>query len=138
LDFDDFFLSTLLKMVEKGARTSITISVRGTVIEGDMISEREFFEETAAKITSDNPEHEEWARDLFGSLPAYMDEAAMSTFDVGEDPETMREFRETVASSFIHLKNVRVFQAGDFHEVSGATCRFRVSSVDGFWLGRYR
>jgi hypothetical protein len=133
---DDFILKVLVGMAQAGTQMPITIIVGGTLLEGDMIGEAEFFEETAARLTSAGREQQRRFQELIGGLPATMDAAAMEGIDEGVEPEEMRKLREDVATSFIHLRNIRVFSAGSFTALTGGTWRGRVSSVDGFLLGR--
>jgi hypothetical protein len=134
---EDFWLRWLIATVEDSDfRTSITLSVHGTLLEGDLISEQEFFEGFASRITGDTPETQARDRENFSTMPSQFDAAAMQGLDEGEDPEVVREARAAQATSFIHMTNIRVFQAGYFHEFQETFWRGRIASVDGFWLGR--
>ena len=98
---DDFFLALLVSMAEGGAEISIMLNVGGKIVCGDMISEREYFEVTASKISTGTP----GLRDLFAETPSIADRAAMDRLDEEEDPEAAKEARQEMAKSFVHLKN---------------------------------
>jgi hypothetical protein len=136
---NDILLSTLISMVEKGVETSITLSVRGTILCGDLISERGYFEGTAQMVTSNQPDNAEFFQKLFSDLPGMLDRVAMERMDEGEEPEDAREDRERMATSFIHLKNTQVLSSsGEFIDMQGGYWRCKVLAVDGYWLGRPR
>ena len=128
----DILLGLLISRVERsGMRFSVILSVGGTIIEGDVVSEREYFEEVASLIRSDDPDTQE----TFANIPNLMDQVAMRGLDQGRDPEIVQEFRENVANSYVHLKNSVLWLEGEDRNISGTLWRGKLEAVDGFWLG---
>lgn len=141
----DLFMNTLVAMVESGkVEVPITINVGGTFLQGDMISQREFFEVTAAMITADDPAQQEKIRQLFEGIPnlidGMIDRDVRERIDEGVDPdlveEDTEEIREKMLESFVHLKNVRVLSGGTWVEFSGLFWRGPRAAVEGFWIGK--
>lgn len=129
----DILLELLISRVERSSmRFSVILSVGGTIVEGDVVSEREYFEEVASLIKSVNPDTQE----TFASVPDLMDHVAMRGLDEGRDPEITREFRENVSNSYVHLKNSVLWVEGEQRNMSGSLWRGKLDAVDGFWLGR--
>jgi len=128
----DILLGLLISRVERsGMRFSVILSVGGTIIEGDVVSEREYFEEVASLIRSDDPDTQE----TFANIPNLMDQVAMRGLDQGRDPEIVQEFRENVANSYVHLKNSVLWLEVERRNISGTLWRGKLEAVDGFWLG---
>ncbi len=86
----------------------------------------------ASLIKSVNPDTQE----TFASVPDLMDQVAMRGLDEGRDPEIIREFRENVANSYVHLKNSVLWVEGEQRNMSGSLWRGKLDAVDGFWLVR--
>ncbi len=124
-------------MVEAGAEgIYVTLSIGGTTLHGELISEQRYFEGTSAKIRTDQPGNEDALRELFAGLPSTMDEAAMRLMDTGKDIEDIQKARKRLTTSFIHLKNTGLLSSsGTFINMEGGLWRGKVLAVDGFWLG---
>ena len=137
---DDFFLALLIQWAQKGAGLPITLSVGGTIIAGDMISEHEYFDGLAQLYQATDPEFDEDAtlfKDLLRSIPHAADQAAMMHLDEGADPEAIRKIRENWAEACVHLNNTQVLLSdGSVQDWIGGLWRGKRSAVDGYWLGR--
>ena len=81
----DWLLEFLISaLAQTGGPITITLSVGGTVVSGDLATEREYFEKMASVIRmSGDPS----SGDAFARLPYARDEAAMRLLDEGADPE---------------------------------------------------
>lgn len=75
----DDLLGLLISVAESGgARFPVILSVGGNIIEGEVVTEREYFEEMASMIGGD-PD----SKEVFANIPGWMDEAAMRGLDEG-------------------------------------------------------
>jgi hypothetical protein len=128
----DYLLVLLNKAIQDGGTVGLTLSTGGTVVTGEMVGEREYFEEIASLMQTNDPGLQE----DFASMPHIIDQVAMEQLDKGADPEETRERTESRTISYIHLKNTAVLSEGVWEEMGGTLWRCKVEAVDGFWLGR--
>jgi hypothetical protein len=133
---EDFFLYTLIDWAERGIEVPITLSVGGTLVAGYMISEEKYFEESAKVVrwTSD-PAAEKALQDLFRSMSNAFDKAATEVVDAGSDPDAVREKRDEMAKSCLHLRDTYITSSGQEIGMQGTLFRCKRRAVDGFWLG---
>jgi hypothetical protein len=145
LESDDFFLKILVRWASEGFSLAVILSVGGAIIEGDLISEAEYYEGISdlvrAKATdvADEDQGHWWEefRKLLRGIPSMGDEASMRRLEAGEDPEEVLKRRQEMAEAYVHLKNTKILLPnGSFLPLTGGFWRGQRSAVDGFWLGK--
>jgi uncharacterized coiled-coil DUF342 family protein len=111
---------------------------RTTLLAGYMISEEKYFEEISkvVRMSAQRPDAEEYLQELFRSMSSTFDRVAMKLLDTGEDADDVREKRDEMARSFLHLKDTYIRQSGqEIGVMQGTYFRCKLRAVDGFWLG---
>jgi hypothetical protein len=127
----DWFLKTFVHMAnDSNLSVGITLLVKGALVSGEIISGPRYFEELGKQFGASCGMNEEdgaalW-KPLADDLYAKSESEEGADGDAGHDP------------SFIHLKNVRIFQAATSLPTSheGVLWRGRLAEVDGFILGQ--
>ncbi|HEX8192343.1 MAG TPA: gas vesicle accessory protein GvpU [Allosphingosinicella sp.] len=127
----DWLLKTFVEEANarKGDFFSITLSVGGSVVAGTLVGVSEYFRAIAKSFYSDDETPEE------GTWASWLLEAAKDADDfIDEDPE------RTPPARYIHLRDARIHAHGQrpLPTNEGVWWRGKLSSVDGFWIGRLR
>ncbi|MDR6503549.1 hypothetical protein J2785_006742 [Burkholderia ambifaria] len=120
----DFYLQSLVTMANKhGVEMGITIILGGTVVTGQLISGKTYFETFGAQFAA------AWNSDDDGKKAiqdAFSEPAKMYGPDKGD----------TAGPSFIHLKNATVRTPSGYLPNEGVLWRGRLTEVSGFMLGQ--
>jgi hypothetical protein len=129
----DWFLAELVRRAnEGGLRVGVTLYVGGTIVSGELIGGRDYFEgiaEHAAAATPDAATAER-AR-AFCRSPAAMYRAAWGdTDELGPEEDPL---------AYIHLAHARFFTGTGqpLPDGHGLLWRGRLAAVDGFVLGAF-
>lgn len=105
------------------ARVGVTLFVGGAVISGDLVSRKVYLQNfkqnmlNTLKLTD-------------GEAQAKLVETTTAYFD------NLIEQDDKGGMTFIHLDDVQYYDGGTPHDIKPANLRIRVSSIDGFVLGR--
>jgi hypothetical protein len=127
---DDFLLEWLAYHAEHGFNMPITLAVGGVIITGELVTEDQYFEGISHLFT------DEESQEFYRSLPNALDEGALRQLDEGADPQEIQERREEMKRDFIHLRDTYILVGGEFSHFERVFWRGKLSSIDGFWLGR--
>lgn len=125
----DWLLRTMVNFTnhsEQDVSFAITLSVKGSIITGEIISGHEYFMGINEQILSsfgDIPEEEQIEATIFTQLAERYRE---------EDGEG----EQRQESAFIHMKNASVFLGEQLSDFKGGYWRGRLESVDAFIFGR--
>jgi hypothetical protein len=136
----DWFLRVLVKLADHvGLTTWITLVVEGSHVTGELISAGDYAAEFKRQFLSGIDEVSESTREAAQHL---LDAAAVAL-----DPKAVHEAAKRKAGDssvallepeFLHLRSARVVHSPEIglDIRGGALWRFRLTSVDGFSLGR--
>jgi hypothetical protein len=125
----DEVLEYLVKMLEEtDLSTALTLCVSGSVISGEMISSKRYFEEVSSiynqkQFSTNDPSLIE------RGLPA-MEQVKQFLQQKGKSREEQHN------PKYIHLKNVLIYPSNPSQPVGAIIWRGKLSSVDGFSIGR--
>jgi hypothetical protein len=125
----DEVLEYLVKKVEEtGAGSSITLCMNGSIIVGDIMSSKMYYEEMSkffdgVDLTTNNRLDIETGRKYLEHYKQFMRERARSS----EEQNNPR---------YIHLNKVVIYPSDPSHPSGASVWRGKLSSVDGFSLGR--
>ena len=127
LEKNDILLNLLVKIAETNASISVTLNVNGTIITGDLISQKRYYEEVVSNIREsfENTFKEESAG-ILDSLSMFGD------FPNGSSCEE----DGTAEYAFVHLSGAQFFSGGNRTPSNGAPWRGKLTAIDGFILGR--
>lgn len=126
----DWFLDTLVDLANRlGSGMGVTLNIKGTVIHGNLISGKLYFEELAKQVEPNPPDdpNQVIIADAFRGLISKMGEDVYS-FD--------KEDEDRPPPNFIHLKDARILTGnGLIPSNEGVLWRGRLTSVDGVVFG---
>ncbi|MBY5942354.1 hypothetical protein KUW00_15850 [Halomonas sp. DP5N14-9] len=127
MESNDFLLSMLVGMAESGASVGITISVNGTLVTGNLISQKKYVDELVsnlrAPLESVFPEHSNSMLESFSRI------GNMSNGSSGTEGES-GEYE------YIHLGEAQHFVGNSAIPSDGVLWRGKLTAIDGFILGR--
>ncbi|UTV87502.1 hypothetical protein KDX00_03080 [Cobetia amphilecti] len=124
---DDLLLSGLIAMAESGATVGVTLYVNGSVITGELVSQKNYVKEIVRSLRS-SMEHA--FQENSGTI---LD--ALNT--VGDMPNgSPKEEGEAVEFEFVHLSRAQCIQGGNWVPSNGIPWRGKLSAVDGFMVGQ--
>jgi len=136
----DWFLRVLVKLADHvGLTTWITLVVDGSHVTGELISAGEYAAEFKRQFLSGIDEVSESTREAATNL--------LDAASVALDPKAVHEAAKRQAGDaavallepeFLHLRSARVVHSPEIglDIRGGALWRFRLTSIDGFSLGR--
>lgn len=124
----DFFLQILVQLANRidGFPVQLTLNVGGSIISGDLVGGRLYFEAVKAMWTTD---------------PTAENEVFNNFFEFLEAPYRLDDDEGTEAKQahphFIHLRNARFYTAGQepIPANQGVWWRGRLAAIDGFCMG---
>lgn len=125
----DEVLEYLVKILEEtDAGISLTISVNGSIISGQMISSKRYFEELSnfydeKNITADDPSLIEKGLPVLQRVKQFLEQKGKS-----------REEQDN--PKYIHLEDVVIYPSNPSQPAGATVWRGKLSSVDGFSIGR--
>lgn len=136
----DWFLRILVKLADHvGLTTWITLSVEGSHVTGELISAAqyaaEFKDQFLGGIDSVNESTREAATNLLNAASVALDPKAVHEAAKRQAGDAAVAILEP---DYIHLRSARMVHSPEIglDIRGGALWRFRLSSVDGFSLGR--
>jgi hypothetical protein len=125
----DEVLEYLIKRVEEtGLGTSITLSVNGSTISGEMISSKRYFDEMSNYFSEDNITADD--RALREKWLSYMQHVKQFLQQKGRGREEQHD------PKYIHLRDVVIYPSDPSDPSAAGAWRGKLSSVDGFSVGR--
>lgn len=125
----DEVLEYLVKILEEtDAGVNLTICVNGSIISGQMISSKRYFDEISTffnenKITADDPSLIERGLPILQRVRQFMQQKGKS-----------REEQDN--PKYIHLEKVVIYPSNPSHPFGANVWRGKLSSVDGFSIGQ--
>lgn len=123
----DVFLMTLVELADKYLfKTTITILVKGTIIEGHLISEDAYFEGIKQKISNNH----------IGMPNSTRTGEFLQTFKTSKHRnDDFKERKDWINREYIHLESARIhFGESPLTLRNEPYWRGRLSSIDGYWL----
>ncbi|MDO8500764.1 MAG: hypothetical protein Q7S20_02880 [Gemmatimonadaceae bacterium] len=143
----DWFLQDLVALANKGITLSVTLSLGGSMVSGQIIGGREYFTLLGEAVGAAMGLSEDEARNMFAGYRDIYPEATKHEEDDEEqddddnrDKETGERERGQRPAAFIHLKNARTYfgtsQVPQRYE--GILWRGRISEVAGYTFGEMR
>ena len=128
---EDFLLAVFVRLAnDSNVSVGITLVVKGALVSGETISGSRYFEELGKQLGAASGISEEDMADIW--RPVVDNLYSKTEPDEGADADAGHN------PGFIHLKNVRIFQAATSLPTSqeGVLWRGRLTEVDGFILGQ--
>ncbi len=116
------FISIIVEASDS-ARVGITLFVGGAVISGDLISRKVYLQNFKQNMISTLKFADE-------EVQTKLTETTSTYFD------DLIERNEEGGMTFIHLDDVQYYDGDTPHDIKPGQLRIRVSSIDGFLLGR--
>lgn len=128
----DWMLQLLVKITnESQLRMGMTFFIGGSIISGDMVGGREYFDRFGPVLKGESPGTEVETSSSF-------DELKDAYYPISENTEEEADGGEkddVPGPTYVHMLNVKVF-AGGMTPFQGAIWRGRLSQVDAWILGR--
>lgn len=124
----DWWLGAMVSIHNRSEDASfgITLMVGGILITGDLVSGRTYFTGQAEEVKA------------IGTGTGL--EGFIAGLEVGAQAYPVEEFDEETADPssprYIHLRNAQVVAPSGFMPARGMWWRGRLTSVDGFWIGK--
>jgi hypothetical protein len=133
----DWFLAQLIWLADNvGLEQSVTLSVRGTIITGLLISGREYFKDLGDDIRKRANVHLE-DKDAIRNLLADLYSQGSQHYPVRPSPETEPDSEPKPFPTYIHLRASKMLGPNGFTiPIEGALWRGKLSAVDGFSIGQ--
>jgi hypothetical protein len=125
----DEVLEYLIKILEEtDLGVSLTLCVNGSIISGQMISSKRYFEELSSiysekNITTNDPSLIEKGLPILQQVKQFLQQKGKS-----------REEQDN--PKYIHLEKVVIYPSNPSQPVGATVWRGKLSSVDGFSIGR--
>ncbi len=117
----DWFLEFFVSIANQGVTLGITLNVHGTLISGNLIGGKEYFELLSKSLVDSGSD---------------MGKALAAAVVQGKDRYDQSIQEEPVNFHYIHLKNAKVFNSNkNPMPTDGMLWRGRLNSVDGFTIG---
>jgi hypothetical protein len=120
----DWYLESFVDLIDADEDDKdgvpITLTVKGAVITGDLISQNKYFKLLSKFIKGDQPEEN------------YLSEQALNYSKRAIDK---RKESEVVDAPYIHLENARYLSHNGLIPVNGILWRGKIEDVNGFNLG---
>jgi hypothetical protein len=141
---DDLLKMLIMFAFTAGISIPITLNVKGTIISGDLIGGREYFEHYTEQV--DRQFQDPKLTDSYTGDPKQFHEIhyqhiktleKLSEMTYGSKDDTTRQPASEVHIGYIHLKNAQfIFPNGKVPTSERALWRGKLLSVDGFSLGK--
>lgn len=128
--FDWFLRNTISTLTPLGVELGITVMVGGMVVSGTLISGAKYFEEMGNSIQGKGGEQEDVVNAIAESWKAWK--------VIYDKPEDAPDDWKPEQTSFIHLRDARVFAPGQpsLPSNQGVLWRGKLSSIDGFTMAQ--
>jgi hypothetical protein len=132
LDDKDWFLQQVIATANLGLSMGLTITLGGTVISGQLISGRQYFEELSDQIKGGSTNMGNETLEMLG------DNWKMLT-QIYDKPEGAGDDWQPAPAGYIHMRQAKIYTPGQ-HPLPGGQgllWRGKVAAVDGFALGQF-
>lgn len=125
---NDYLLSSLIAMAESGASMGITLHINGTIITGNLISQKQYAEGVVNSLREP----------MENAFKMHSDSILDAFSRVGEMPNGRpSEEGGPIQFEFIHLSEAKLFAGTNLIPTDdGVLWRGKLTSVDGFSFGR--
>ena len=130
-DNKDWFLQDIIRLVDLGLSMGITLTVGGTVISGQLISGKVYFEKIATLVRGGST-------NLGGDTLSAIGDSFERYTAIYDKPDDADENWRSSLATYIHLERARHYIPGQ-HGMpgDGTLWRGRLAEVSGFSLGEY-
>lgn len=129
---NDWFLqSTIENIVSHGVYIGVTLTVKGIIVSGMLISGKKYFEELSKDMKAASRQEDDMSDTLAKSWQQYT--------AIYEKPEGASDDWQPLPVGYIHLLNARFYAPGQspIPTNQGILWRGKLSSVDGFSIGSF-